>query len=200
MSRAGRARLAAAGLAGGLALLVAACERKGPPKLDGCPPPAASSDAPVDPALLAFLSRARSAHHVADRHEDAGDLEAALGALRAVTTGPAPLGGVEARAESREVVADTHARLADLESRRQRFEDAERELTAGLGLARETTYFRGHLLEMRGHVAERRAKAHADAGRAAEAAEDRKRALDAFEESMAVQARVIECSVAESAR
>ncbi|MCC6217449.1 MAG: hypothetical protein IT376_21510 [Polyangiaceae bacterium] len=182
-----------------LALASGACGRQPPPRDDGCPP-AAPAGAPVDPALLAFLSRARSAHHVADRHEDAQDLEAAIGALRGVTEGPAPAGGVEARAESREVVADTHARLADLESRRQRFDAAEAALAAGLALARETTYVRGHLLEVRGHVVERRAQWHADAGRPADAAADRKRALDAFEESMAVQAKVIECSVAEAPR
>ena len=57
-----------------LALLlgVAACARRESEPVQRCAEVDAGS--PVDPLLLAFLSRARSAHHLADAHEAEGDL------------------------------------------------------------------------------------------------------------------------------
>ena len=40
----------------------------------------------VDPVLLAFLSKARSAHHLADQHEAKGDRASALRAIASDTT------------------------------------------------------------------------------------------------------------------
>jgi tetratricopeptide (TPR) repeat protein len=146
--------------------------------------------APVDPTLLAFLSRARSAHHLADQHEEDNQLEPAIAALDQVIQGPIP-GGSAPPAEAREVLADTRARLADLESRRGRFDDASKHVERGLEQAREVTYFRGHLFEVRGLVEERRAKALREKGDTAGADAAKKRALDAFEQSMDIQAEVI---------
>jgi tetratricopeptide (TPR) repeat protein len=112
---------------------------------------------PVDAALLSFLSRARAAHHRADMLEDSLRLEQALAELGKVLGGPMPPGGGE-MPEVREVLADTRARAADLSSRLGRFEQAEADIRAGLDQSRETSYFRGHLLEVRGLVEERRAR------------------------------------------
>jgi hypothetical protein len=147
---------------------------------------------PVDPLLLAFLSRARAAHHLADEHEAAGDLAAALQPLMELTTGPFPrASGTGLAPEVREVLADTRARLADLHSRTGAFELALADVRAGLESATEPDYFRGHLLETEGLVEERHAKAlEPKDPNAASAA--RARAIGLLEQAMAVQARVID--------
>jgi hypothetical protein len=138
---------------------------------------------------LAFLSQARSAHHVADQREAEGDVTAALRALQGLTTGPKPpLGSPEVN----EVLADTRARIADLLSRSGRFEQADREVEEGLTSAKQPSYFRGHLFEVRGLVEERREKALRGNGRAQEADQARERSLSAYEEAMKIQAEVIQ--------
>jgi tetratricopeptide (TPR) repeat protein len=168
-------------------LLTAACSRAD----RACRPDA--QGAPVDPALLAFLSRARAAHHLADSQEEHHP-EQALKTLRAVLDGPLP-GRSETRpAEVLEVLADTSARVADLQSQAQDFEGAVRTLNRALPWVPEPSYFRGHLYEVLGIVEERRARALTQAG-SPQAAEDAKnRALAAFEQSMTIQAEVIRTS------
>jgi hypothetical protein len=145
----------------------------------------------VDPALLAFLSRARAAHHMADRHEENKSIDAALRVLDELISGPRP-GGKTPLPEVREVLADTHARLADLRSQRGQFAEAARDVAQGLELAAEPSYFRGHLFETRGLLEERRAKSLTDQGKSSESAEATRSALAAFEESMRIQAQVID--------
>ena len=76
---------------------------------------ACAGEVVVDPALLAFLSKARAAHHQADLAEDEKDTKRALAALAQITSGPLP-GGASPPAEVAEVIADARARLADLEA------------------------------------------------------------------------------------
>jgi tetratricopeptide (TPR) repeat protein len=176
-----------------LAAIGGACAR-GP----GGSAPSDDAGAPVDPALLAFLSRAKSAHHQADIYESDEQLDEAIRALQALVDGPAPGGsGGETPPEVREVLADTLARLADLKSQLGRFDPASDDVERGLGLARETTYFRGHLFEVRGLVEERRSKSLAEQGQGDTAEQAKKRALDAFEKSMTIQAEVIKKAVPE---
>jgi len=191
-SRWGEALVAAALLVevtiGGAAVLtLAGCARQDCAEADG--------GVPVDPVLLGFISRARSAHHLADGREDAGDLSGALAALRAVTDGPLP--PAREAAEVREVLADTRARAADLASRLGDFAGAEAEVKAGLELVPETSYFRGHLFEVRGLVEERLGKKKAQEGDPAGAARARERALAAFEEAMRIQGAVIDSGTQE---
>lgn len=167
-----------------LAVLLAGCSRK----LEDCPP--VPSAQPVDSVLLAFLSRARAAHHAADRAEQAGDPARALRLLDELVRGPIP-GAAAPPVEAREVLADTRARLADLSSQSSDFDAADAHLRAGLELVPDTGYFRGHLFEVRGVVEERRAKALAAKGDAQGAAAANQRALDALEQAMAIQADVI---------
>lgn len=159
-------------------------------------PPACASapdGQPVSPALLAFLSRARSAHHSADQLEEESP-KAAIDKLQTLVDGPVP-GGNEPLAEAQEVLADTYARLADLKSQQGRFEDALKDVETGLGLAKEISYFRGHLFEVRGLAYERRAKQlEADGGDGSAAKQS---ALEAFEKSMDIQEKVIEQNLPE---
>lgn len=179
------ARLAASLLV--LATLVGGvgCNDKAPepPCVCGEAPP------PVDATLMAFLSKARSAHHQADAREQAGDVPGAVAALEQITS--TSLGETAKRPEAREVLADTRARLADLRSQAGKHDEAEGDIVAGLELAPQDSYFAGHLYEMRGVNEERRAKALAEAGDEAAAEAARKRAFAAFEKAVDVQDRVI---------
>jgi hypothetical protein len=165
-----------------VALSLGACSKRQPS--DDCGP----SERVVDPVLLAFLSQARSAHHLADEHEARDDVAGALRALQTLTKAPKPAGSAP---EVDEVLADTHARIADLMSRSGRFDQAEAEIDAGLDSAKAPTYFRGHLFEVRGQVEERRVKALRGTGRGQEADQARDRSLAAYEEAMKIQAGVI---------
>ncbi len=156
------------------------------------PAPSSSAESPpaIDPTLLAFLSRARAAHHRADAFEEKAELLRALTELGRILAGPLPH-AAQPYAEVGEVLADTRARMADLRSRLGEHDRALEDVEAGLRLAPGQTYFRGHLFEVRGLVEERRAKALAKAGNDAAAEQARQRALAAFEQAMRIQEAVI---------
>jgi len=164
----------------------AALPEPAPSALTPCPEVATGT--PVDKVLVAFLGKARAAHHSADLLEDKQDRAGAVRVLEGLLTAKR----IPERPEAQEVVADTRARLADLKSELGRFDEAAREVDSGLALVKGTTYYRGHLLEMRGLVHERHAKqlrTQGDLG-AAKVAEEA--ALEAFEASMRVQQQVID--------
>jgi hypothetical protein len=163
-------------------LVLLACSKREAPSDCG------ESTRVVDPVLLAFLSQARSAHHIADQREAEDNLPAALRALETLTTAQKPPGSAP---EVEEVLADTRARRADLLSRAGRFDQAEAEISAGLENARVPNYFRGHLFEVRGLMEERREKSLRGSGRGQEADQARDRSLSAYEEAMKIQAEVI---------
>jgi tetratricopeptide (TPR) repeat protein len=166
------------------------CARSAPSRPSAC----TDAGVPVNPVLLAFLSRARDAHHVADEYEENKDLPSAIAQLQKVVEGPVPGSGAPPP-EAREVLADTWARLADLESRLGRFDAAEADVAKGLKLVPSVSYFRGHLFEVRGLTEQRRARAfHADKNESGAGAA-KQRALDAFEESMRIQAKVIQTTI-----
>ena len=142
----------------------------------------------VDPTLLAFLSKARAAHHRADLMEEDGDIDLAIAALAPVVAPPRPAGAPEAD----EVVADTYARIADLRSDLGDFGPALGDVEAGLALAARPTHFRGHLLEIKGVVLERRYRALDAMGETDEAARVKVQALEAFKAAIDVQEQVID--------
>ncbi|HEY5373730.1 MAG TPA: hypothetical protein VIK01_08575 [Polyangiaceae bacterium] len=172
------------------ALGLVACSRAERPAPERCTEQDAGS--PVDPLLLAFLSRARSAHHAADNLETNGDLNGALTPLAGLVAGPLPhSNGAELAPEVREVLADTLARLADFHSRLGAFDQALADVKAGLENAGGPNYFQGHLLETQGLVEERRAKS-LEASDPKAAAEARRLAIGLLESAMVVQSKVIE--------
>lgn len=172
-------------------LLLLVCAALGACKAESAAPCVErDAGAPVDPALLAFLSRARSAHHRADGSEDAKDLRGALLPLSELVSGAVPKTRNELAPEAREVLSDTRARMADLESQLGEFDAALADVNRGLELAGEPSYFRGHLYETLGVVQERRSKALAPTDPAGAAAA-KKLAMDALEEAMRIQEGVI---------
>jgi hypothetical protein len=169
--------------------LGAGCGRERDGSAPGCP----STEGPaIDRPTMAFLSIARSLHHEADLHESGGDIAGATAALERLVAVPAP-----AAAEVDEVLADAHARLAELRLRRGDFEGAGRDVRAGLDHARAPTYFRGHLLEVEGLVEEARARMLADAGKPGEAQQARAKAMAVLEEAVEMQEQVIARALAD---
>ncbi len=176
----------------GLAL-AAGCAKA--PKQD-CAPASAPASAPtpgrpVDSTLVAFLSRARAAHHLADAAERQGSLQQALIPLAAVVQGPLPSSG-QLAPETREVLADTWGRLAHLHSQLGAFDEADRAVARGLQHAPQASYFEGYLIETRGLNEERRAKALEARGETAQANLAKQRALSDLEHAMRIQGAVIE--------
>lgn len=163
------------------------CARSAPSRPGVC----TDAGVPVNRVLLAFLSRARAAHHLADEYEAKKDLPGAIAALERVVQGPVPNRSAPAP-EAREVLADTWARLAELQSRLGHFDAAEADVAKGLKLVSGVSYFRGHLFEVRGLTEQRRAKALSSDRNDAGASAARQRALEAFEQAMRIQARVIQ--------
>jgi hypothetical protein len=163
---------------------VGACRSE--PGVSGCPS-AEPQGTPIDARVMAFLSAARSLHHEADMHERSGDARGALAPLERLVALPAPAG-----VEVDEVLADTHARLAELRLGLGDLEGAGRDVQAGLLRVQGPTYFRGHLLEVEGLIEEARAAGLADAGRGDAAAAAKTRAMELLEEAVRVQQQVIE--------
>jgi tetratricopeptide (TPR) repeat protein len=149
----------------------------------------------VDTEIMAYLSEARALHHQANLKEDANDLDGAIAAMDrlAAAKRPHPERTVP---EIDEVLADTYARLAELELKKGDLDEAARAVDKGLERAPEPTYFRGHLVEVQGLVEEARAARLADAGKAAEAAKARERAIALLEEVVKIQDQVIQRSLA----
>jgi hypothetical protein len=161
---------------------VAGCSRGR--SVPGCP--GTAQEAPLDASVMAYLSAARALHHEADLKGQSSDVAGAIAALERL------VGMARPRAnEVEEVLADTHARLAEMRLASNDWTGANRDVRAGLEHAREPTYFRGHLLEVSGLIEERRAAVLADAGRSGEAAQARARAVELLESAVQVQEQVI---------
>jgi hypothetical protein len=161
-----------------------------------CPCP---TDVPVvDATLLAFLSKARASHHEADLAEAGGDPHRAIAALDALVSGPRP-GGAAPHPEVAEVIADTRARLADLRSAGGQFDAAEADVVDGLRLTPTPTHFRGHLIEVRGVVEQRRSTALKEQGDMVGAERAKQAAIRSFEESMEVNDEVITRALGDAA-
>ncbi|MCS6900564.1 MAG: hypothetical protein RMJ98_14075 [Myxococcales bacterium] len=140
---------------------------------------------PVDLALLSFLSKARAAHRQADAAEAQGEPEQAVAVLESLVAGPSP----GRRAEADEVLADTYARLAELKAGLGQLDEAEQNVRRGLELARETSFFRGHLFEVLAVVEEKRAASLA--ADPAAAVQARARAIQAAEQAIEIQDQVL---------
>jgi hypothetical protein len=178
--------LAVAIAAAGVAVVGACSNESSKPGVSGCPT-AEPQGTPIDARVMAFLSAARALHHEADMHERSGDARGALAPLEHLVALPAPTA-----VEVDEVLADTHARLAELRLGLGDLEGAGRDIQAGLLRVRGPTYFRGHLLEVEGLIEEARAAGLADAGHGDQAAAVRARAMALLEEAVRVQQQVIE--------
>jgi hypothetical protein len=144
----------------------------------------------VDVDVMAFLSEARALHHDANVREQMDDVNGAIAALDRLTHARRPHEGTLVP-EVEEVLADTHARIAELRLRSGDLDGASKDIKAGMTHAPEPTYFRGHLLEVDGIIEEARAASLADAGKKDDAQKARSRALELLHEAVLVQEKVI---------
>jgi hypothetical protein len=169
--------------------MVAGCateeRRPAPAGSCACEEPSAR---PVDTKLMAWLSKARTLHHVADLGEDEGAVDRAIQPLEELVGGMTPPGPAP---EVDEVLADTYARLAELRARKGELDRAEADIVQGLERAAGKTYFRGHLLEVRGLIYEKLSASLTRAGKGAEAEEARQKAMRASVEAVRLQDEVI---------
>jgi hypothetical protein len=177
------------------AMLFAACARPSREETKQFCPCDQSAAKPVDPVLLAWLSKARTLHHLADLSEDEGSLDKALATLEDLVGGALPAGPPP---EVAEVMADTYARLAELRARRGQYERAEMDIAAGLRFAPAPTYFRGHLLEVRGLVFQRESVDLEKAGKTDDAARAREKASAASLEAVRIQDEVIQSTLGDA--
>ncbi len=155
----------------------------------GCPCDPVEVAPPVDTALMAYLSKVRVVHHEVDLLEQEDRLAEAIAKLQDLASAVAPGGGT--LPEVQEVLADTLARLADLQSRAGRYDDAARSIEDGLKRAPAGSYFEGHLYEVRGVSEQRRADSLATRGNVAAARVARDAAMKAFERAVEIQDQVI---------
>lgn len=167
-----------------------ACAKSAPISVQGV-----DGGAPIDTEVMAYLSEARALHHEANLREEDGDLPGAVQALQRLVQARTPHAG-ERIPEVDEVIADTYARLADLQLRQHDLAAADRAVQSGLEHASEPTYFRGHLLEVRGVIEEARASALADAGDTTGAAAARARAIALLDQVVRIQEQVVARSLA----
>lgn len=172
---------------------VLACGRRDEP---GTPAPAGDAAPALDTPVMAFLSMARARHHEANVDEAQGDVGGAIAALTALTASPKPHPDVTIP-EVEEVLADTYARIAELELSRGGDEQADKAVEEGLRHAEGPTYFRGHLLEVSGILLEARAAKLADAGKPDEADALRKKAKAKLHEAIDIQEKVVSQSTTE---
>ena len=175
-------------LVAALTLALAACARReAEPALGVCPCEEAGAR-PVDQTLMAWLARARTLHHLADRAEADGTIDRAIDSLEQLTRGPTLAGSAP---EVDEVLADTYARLAELRARTGDLDGAEAAIVKGLERAPGATYFHGHLLDVRGLIYEKLSETLAKANKHAEAEEARLKAMRASLEAVRLQEEVI---------
>jgi tetratricopeptide (TPR) repeat protein len=170
-----------------LAICLVACALHGcqQPKRGNC-----GDEVVVDAAVLAFLSKARSVHHTASIQEAEHHLDAAIGTLQQLHVQPQPPRQKPAP-EVEEVLADTDARISDLQLQLGNLDAAREAGLQGLTHAPGATYFRGHLLEVLGLIEEARSKQMESTGQAEEAIRARAAAIKLLEESIGVQDQVI---------
>lgn len=170
-----------------IALALFACGRTD----GGSAPDQAPSAQAVDTSVMAYLSMARARHHEANVQESQGDVAGAIAALSQLAQAPLPHPGTTIP-EVDEVLADTYARMAELELTRDGLDAAAHDVTEGLAHAKNPTFFRGHLLEVQGIIEEARGNRLADAGHADEAAQARKHAVELLREAIGIQESVVQ--------
>lgn len=142
---------------------------------------------PVDQRLLAALGLAQSYQHQADELEALGQREAALAKVRQVLEIPFPSGAPEGE----DLRLDAWGRIAELRLAGGDLDGADQALTRGLAEASRTSYFKARLHAVRGQVLQARAAQLREAGRDDEAREISRRAIEALEQSIAINRQVL---------
>ncbi len=161
-------------------------------------PSGSSSSAPVvDSELLAYLSLARALHHEANLDEAENKTDHAIRTLERLVAAKRP---GAAFPEVGEVLADTHARLAELRLRSGALDAALADVRSGRAEVAKGSYFDGHLFEVEGMIEEARSVGLADAGKVEAAREARDLARARLREAVRIQETVIERALSDAGR
>ena len=150
----------------------------GPQGLTSTTPP----ENAVNQQLMLALSQAKNLHHKAGIYLTEGNLDAAIIALQGILSVPFPQGAPEAD----DVRFDARARLAKLFLQKQQLQQALAIVDEGLAQAQRKSFFVANLYTVQGEIYEAQAQ-RADTT-AEQAAQARRRAIAAYDESIAINA------------
>lgn len=181
-------------LALALAGMLMACDEGGQARLTELPEPQGA----LTEELMIALGQAKNYHHKADVYLSDGKPELAERALSRLLEVPFPEGSPEAE----DVLLDARARLAALRLGQGAIDDALATAEPGIAAAERESFFLANLYTVRGEIYEARAEA-LDAAEPAdlEAAERaRRRALESYSRSIAINERLQERLMRETAR
>lgn len=153
-------------------------------------PGCAKSHAPEPPsreAAMAVLGTVRALHHEADVYESTGDFERAANAMRRALAVPLPAG----LAEADDVRADAWGRLAELDLRRERPDEALAHADEGIRNTPRESVLQARLYMVRGQCLRALADRATQQGDGVTAARRRDEALAALEHSIEVNGRIL---------
>jgi tetratricopeptide (TPR) repeat protein len=173
------ARVGPAGLLGRFAGLLG-------PAPGGLLPLRRGSGAALDEQLMSLLAAARGYHHQADLHLSQKEPQQAIAALRALLA--LPLAAKWAEAE--EVRLDAAARLAKLLLAQGALDEALELADAQLVPPARQSFYLANLHAVRGEVLEARSKRLDASGEQTQARDVARRAIEAFERSIAINKRL----------
>lgn len=146
----------------------------------------ATPDGPaIDEPLMIALAQAKNFHHKADVYSSEGKFEQAIDSVQQILGIPFPVGVAEAE----DVALDARARLAKLLVTIGKLDEAMATVDQGITTARRQSFFLANLYTARGEVYEAMANRldddAADEARA-QAAQARRSAIEAFDQSIAI--------------
>jgi tetratricopeptide (TPR) repeat protein len=142
----------------------------------------------IDEHLMAALGQARALHHLADVHLAEGDPAKAEEAVERIFDVEFPAGAPERD----DVVVDAYGRLAKIQLAQDRLDEAAATLQKGVGSVRRDTFYTASLHLIEGEIHEARSKKAREAGDEPSARAEARRAIEAYEESIAINERVME--------
>lgn len=141
----------------------------------------------VDEQLLAALGLAQSYQHQADELEALGERREALTKVRLIQEIPFPDGAPEGE----DVRLDAWGRIAELQLATGDLEAADDAIRRGLAESSRASFFKARLHAVRGRILRARAERSREEGRAEEGRQISREAIDAFEQSIAINRQVL---------
>lgn len=157
----------------------------------GCGAPATDAGPSLDEATMALISAARGLHHEADVLESSGDIAGAQRAVQRVLGLRAP----SAVREIDDVRSDAFGRVAELALRANDPQTALDRVDEGLREARRDSVLKARLLLVRGRALRALGEQAQTRGDATTAAARRRDAIEALEQSIHMNERVLEAAL-----
>lgn len=142
----------------------------------------------IDEHLMAALAQARALHHLADVHLEEGDPAKAEEAIGRIFEVDFPRGAPERD----DVVVDAYGRLAKIQLAGDRLDEAAATLRKGHAESRRDTFYTASLNLIEGEIHEARSKKAREAGDEPAARSEARLAIESYEQSIAINERVME--------